>query len=83
MKYVCVAIFDSAADAFSRPEFFPAAPVAVRSFRDAVNEPKGQFQRHPDDFELFELGSWSDEKGVFECHKEPIRLARGKDLIGG
>ena len=37
MLQVIVSVKDTAAQAFGRPVFVPAVPVAVRSFRDEVN----------------------------------------------
>jgi hypothetical protein len=55
MKLVIVSVKDTAAQAFGRPIFVPAVPVALRSFRDEVNrkDSKDDLSRHPDDFELY------------------------------
>lgn len=83
MKMVVVAIFDSAAGCYTRPECVAAAPVAVRAFKDQVNNKQTAIGQHPDDYTLFELGEFDDGKASFSLHEEPIRLARGKDLVGG
>lgn len=83
MRYILISIYDSASGAYSRPECAAAAPAALRGFRDLVNSKEGAVSKHPDDFTLFELGSFDDNSGKFEIHEEPLRIARGKDLVGG
>ena len=82
MLQVIVSVKDTAAQAFGRPIFVPAIPVAVRSFRDEVNRKDSteDLARHPEDFELYELGSFDDSTGIIELCT-PVRLiARAKDL---
>lgn len=83
MKYVVISIFDAAAGTYSRPEYVPAAPVALRGFREQVNEKGSHLSKHADDYTLYEMGAFDDNSGKQEWHDEPIRLARGKDLLGG
>jgi hypothetical protein len=82
MKLVIVSVKDTAAQAFGRPIFVPAVPVALRSFRDEVNrkDSTDDLSRHPDDFELYELGSFEDSIGLIELLDEPRLVARAKDL---
>ncbi len=81
MIQIIVSVKDTAAQAFGRPVFVPTTAVAVRSFRDEVNRPdsKEDMAQHPDDFELYELGSFDDSTGKIEC-TEPRLVARAKDL---
>ena len=82
MKLVIVSVKDTAAQAFGRPIFVPAVPVALRSFRDEVNrkDSTDDLSRHPDYFELYELGSFDDSIGLIELLHEPRLVARAKDL---
>lgn len=81
MIQVIVSVKDTAAQAFGRPVFVPAVAVAVRSFRDEINrkDSNEDLAKHPDDFELYELGSFDDSNGVIEVN-EPRLVARAKDL---
>lgn len=81
MKQVIISVKDTAAQAFTRPIFVPAIPVALRSFRDEVNrvDSTDDLARHPDDFELYEIGSFDDATGIIEVI-EPRLVARAKDL---
>ena len=81
MMQVIVSVKDTAAQAFGRPIFVPTVPVAVRSFRDEINRPdsKEDMAAHPEDFELYELGSFDDSTGEILVI-EPRLVARAKDL---
>ena len=82
MIQTIVSVKDTAAQAFGRPVFVPAVPVAVRSFRDEVNRKDSteDLARHPDDFELYELGSFDDSTGIVDVLEAPRLVARAKDL---
>uniref|UniRef100_UPI0040480DAA phage ORF5 protein n=2 Tax=Bacteroidota TaxID=976 RepID=UPI0040480DAA len=82
MKMIVCSIRDRAAEAYGRPFFLPAVGVAIRSFQDEVNRraEDNQVFQHPDDFDLFELGSFDDATGKFELHETPKQLALGKQL---
>jgi hypothetical protein len=76
-----VSVKDTAAQAFGRPLFVPAVAVALRSFRDEVNrkDSADDLSRHPDDFELYEVGVFDDATGIIDVF-EPRIVARAKDL---
>lgn len=73
MKLKVFAIFDSKISAFNTPFFQRSSGEAIRNFSDAVNKEEG-LSRHPDDYTLFELGSWDDSTGVFDMHDAPLSL---------
>lgn len=77
-----VCIKDTAARVFGTPFFVQAAAQAVRSLRDEVNskESASDVNRHPDDFELFELGTFNEDDGAVIKHDAPVLIARAKDL---
>lgn len=82
MKQVVVAVFDRAAALYGRPFFVQAAGQAIRSFTDEVNrkdEQRGEFARHPDDFDLWQLAVYDDNLGAFESSVQ--MLVRGKDVL--
>lgn len=81
MKYVIVAIRDSAVGAFGRPVFTASTGVAIRSFSDEVNSNRdgNDLNRHPQDFELYHLGEFDDERAAFLLI-EPKMLCRGQDV---
>lgn len=65
MMKVIVAIRDVKAGLFMQPFFVPAVGVAVRNVQDEVRRvaDDNMLNKHPEDFELYELGTWDEEIG--------------------
>lgn len=61
LKMFCV--FDSKIGAYMQPFFLRSKGEALRSFTEAVNDPKTSFFKHPGDYTLFEIGEYSEETG--------------------
>lgn len=82
MKLVLCSVKDRAADAYGRPMFVSSVGVAIRSFSDEVNrkDPENQLFNHPDDFDLYELGEFDDNTGLFALHDAPKLLSLGKQV---
>lgn len=66
------AVYDSKVRAYLQPFFVPLPAVALRTFAQAANDEKGPIGAHPEDYTLFELGTFDDERGVFELQKQSI-----------
>lgn len=83
MKYVMLAVRDRAADVFGQPFFQTSIGGAIRSFSDEINR-KGDnnmLAQHPEDFDLYELGSYDDNAADFEILAKPRQVAVGKDCV--
>ena len=65
MKYAVCAVKDRAVDAFNRPIYVPTIGVAIRSFTDEVNRKDSELANHPEDYDLYELGTWDDQTAVY------------------
>lgn len=86
MIYLLVCVRDSAAKAFARPFAVPSTGLAVRSFADEVNRvdpanpAANPMNAHPNDFELYEIGTFDEDTGkIAPC--EPRGVARASDFI--
>jgi len=53
-------VYDSKAGAYTQPFYAVNARVAIRMFTELANDPKHTFGTHPEDFTLFELGTFDD-----------------------
>lgn len=75
------AIRDRATDSFGNPMFLVADGQALRSFTDEVNrqDKDNQLYQHPDDFDMYTLGTYDTSSGVFDSH-HPKMLAAGKTV---
>lgn len=82
MKMVIVSIRDRAADAYGRPAFVATEGIAIRQFSDEVNNKyeNNQMYAHPDDFDLFCLGSFDDSNGSFDLLDSPKQICLGKQV---
>lgn len=83
MIRVMLSVFDSAALTYGQPFFVPAVGAGVRAVGDEVNRAAADnpLYQHPDDFVVFELGTFDDQTGQLEVLAEPRHVARCKDLI--
>lgn len=71
---------DRATDAFGNPFFVTALGQAIRSFGDEINNKDSQLAAHPDDYDLYNLGKYDSDSGLFETHI-PKMIAVGKELV--
>lgn len=87
MKFRIFAIFDAKAKAYLPPFTLPEVGQAVRTFVNCVNSPDHAFGRNPEDYTLFELGSFDVASG--KLVQEEIELiasglqVREEKLRGG
>ena len=85
MIFIVCAVRDRAVDAFGRPIFVATNGAAIRSFSDEVNRSGADspMHQHPEDYDLYQLGTFDDGSGKFECLEQPRMLAVGKDCFTG
>lgn len=67
-------VFDSMVGAYLPPFYMQSKGGALRAFTDSVNDFDHQFNKHPHDFCLFELGSFDDSNCSFELLNCPVSL---------
>lgn len=82
MKYLVLAVRDRSAECFGQPIFAVSRGGAIRSFGDEVNRASdnNMYNKHPEDFDLFELGTFDDSTGMFDVGV-PQQIAVGKNLV--
>lgn len=68
MKLFILSLRDIKANLYNIPIFTPNINVTLRDLRDLVNDPQGKenWQKHPEDFELWELGTWDTETAEWD-----------------
>lgn len=79
-------VLDVKVGCFSQPVFFKTEALAVRSFTAAVREGNSDLSRFSEDYSLFELGSFDEEKGVFMNNRAPRQVVTAsvcKVVVGG
>lgn len=75
-----LAVRDRAVDSFGRPIFVLALGQGTRSFANEINSPQSEFNKNPEDFDLYHIGDYDDVSGtLYPC--TPLMIAIGKDLV--
>ncbi len=81
MVMICCSIYDSKAEAWLSPMFFQAAGQGMRSFGDAINDPKSEFGKHPEDYSLFVIGKFDQRTGNIEPEIPPTVVCIGINMV--
>jgi hypothetical protein len=63
MRMNVYSVFDRASGVYDRPWCAHSDQAACRSFSDVACDADHPVGKHPDDFTLFRVGTWNDEKG--------------------
>lgn len=64
-------VFDSKARVYAAPFLAPRREVAVRDFTRAARDPQLDIYRFPEDYSLYELGTFDDETAALSLHLQP------------
>lgn len=81
MKLFIIAVRDRAADVFGQPNFVLTIGGAIRGFSDEVRKGEGVMSKHPEDFDLYHLGTYDDSNATFELLERPRQIAIGIDCV--
>lgn len=73
-----VALYDRATESHAPVMTVNTRAEAIRSFRDAVNDPQTPISSHPTDYELYQIGEYDEEKGELIITGREL-IARGED----
>ena len=79
MIYGVYAIYDSAAHVFTAPTIDISDASAVRSFQQAIANSGSVMNFKPDDFSLYQVGTFDVETGEIVPCTPPSRLIVGSD----
>lgn len=67
-------VYDSKAECYMQPFFMMNKGTALRAWQNTVNDQSTEFNRHPEDYTLFEIGEFDQEKGIVIPHEAKISL---------
>ena len=62
-------IYDSKAEVYMPPFMFGTKGEAIRAVTTTVNDGQSALSQFPEDYTLFEIGTWSDEDAVYRMHE--------------
>lgn len=75
-------VYDSAAEYYGTPFFVRSTGEAIRSFTQAAHDPQTLVHRHPDQFTLFEIGVYDEQRGNIEMYTAHKSLGKGIEYLG-
>ena len=75
MKIKAYAVYDNKAEAFMQPFFSGNAGLAIRTFADNAKNPESIWNRHPNDFCLYEIGEYDENSGELINYDQNKNLA--------
>lgn len=81
MEMKVFAVFDIKAKAYMQPFFGGNAGSAMRAFGDEVVKDGSPIGRHPEDYQLFELGLFNDNTGVLSGLPNAKVLCTALDFV--
>lgn len=81
MIYGVYSIFDVAAGVFTSPTIDISDASAIRSFHQAVSNSGSVMNFKPEDFALYQIGSFDVETGAISPVTPPYRLAVGNKEV--
>jgi hypothetical protein len=71
--------YDSKTEAYLPPFIMSTSAEAIRAFETTSNDPNSNMCRYPDDFTLFEIGTWDDDKGTISMHEAKLSLGIARE----
>jgi hypothetical protein len=80
MKLFVYAVFDRASGIYDRPWPAHSDEAAMRGFGDVCKNPDAPIGQHPEDYTLFRIGTWDDNKGEI-VGEAPEKVVNGAEVL--
>lgn len=77
-------VYDTKAEHFENPIYIRTDAEAIRAFTEVCNDPSSPMGKNPEDYLLYRVGSWDNEKGNFTpepgvCVMKAIEARKGSN----
>lgn len=81
--FVICCVKDAKLNEFANPMFFPTIGVAERMFTDEVKreDDKNMLYKHPEDYDLFAVGTLYSETGHIEPFDPPLLILQARQVV--
>lgn len=76
-------IYDIKAEVYLPPMVFRSLGEAERVFSDICHDKNSGISKHPEDYKLFEMGTYNDEDCSIISLQVPRLLVHGSSLVSG
>jgi len=73
-------IYDSKAKFYTQTIADKNSASAERNFKTAVNTSGTDFNRYPEDYQLYELAGFDPETGIVSPHSKPLLICNASSL---
>lgn len=76
MLHIVLSIRDIKTDTYFQPQFVKSLGGFIRQLADEINSPQqpnslaDTMSKHPEDFEVYRLGTWEDQDGAWTSEKQ-------------
>lgn len=80
MRMMVYCVFDRCSGVYDRPWCAHSDQAAARSFTDVASDAEHPVGKHPEDFTLFRIGRYSDEKGEL-VGEVPEKVINGAEAV--
>lgn len=74
-------IYDVKAETYNTPFFMPNEAMALRAFKDAIQDKNHEFSRNPEDYSLFHLGSFDTVSSTVKPLKASKSIRQGLEFV--
>lgn len=74
-------IYDIKAETYSPPFFLQTVGLAIRTFTDVANDRESRVHKYPEDFTLFEIGTFNDTSGTIIPREANLPLGGALEFI--
>lgn len=81
MEQIIFSVRDVKVDAYMTPFFAATVAAGVRMFSDTVNAPENMLNKHPEDFMLFQIGTFDSATGNVSPLEQHIPLGKALDFL--
>ena len=72
---IVISIYDIKSGTYSKPMYALNMPVAQRMFVEACADPDTYLRKSPEDYTLYQLGTFDDSSGELKSDKKSIMTA--------
>lgn len=81
MQYKLYSVYDEITQTFNLPFAALSEAEATRSFRLVVNDPVTLVHKSPQDYTLYYVGIYDDQKGAYTNLNQPLLVHKATSLL--
>lgn len=81
MKLKVYAIMDKKVGAYLNPFLMRSAGEAARAFENSVKDVNTNFNKHPEDYELYEIADWDDLVGDYQSYSKKLCICNAVQCL--